>query len=421
MQYQFSPAGSEYAAYAQNLSLWVQTLIMQTQFPSAIHSAIHMQVYNCLVSNPNNKATIEDIPTSLPGASFKTVVIRCSCSLIAGARPINVLVKIILTPNFPQSAPKVTIEPTPDTAGLPIAHHDYLQGNEIRIPYLLSWNQYSQPPSNLTNLMKFIMNTIIAKNPYVESSQSVFVSGGYPAPHYGAASVPPMYNSYVPRSTAASSKPSAYYVPPTATISNPGSSMPSNEPYYNPTGNSWNPGNLPSVPSPEDEKKELLEKLSRSMKESTKTFCTTAAQTLEHLQKVEYSLNLNSQALSAAQTQLNGKMEAIKAAIKELEVAKPKLEQSLSASERISINQSNVLEQVKPADKIQDKWLLYDAKIKAIEDVFVQLKKAADEKVISLSELVERSRKLGSKQMSYIFKKKRLEMVQRSIKAGVKK
>lgn len=51
---------------------------------------------------------------------------------------------------FPQQGPYVTIEPPSDKK---LAQTEYLFGNEVRIPYLMSWNIMSMPPPNLVNLI----------------------------------------------------------------------------------------------------------------------------------------------------------------------------------------------------------------------------------------------------------------------------
>ena len=64
---------------------------------------------------------------------------------------IPVPIKIVLPTAFPMSPPQVTLS-FPTIPGLNLQSHDYLMANQLRIPYLNTWNMASNPPPNLVIL-----------------------------------------------------------------------------------------------------------------------------------------------------------------------------------------------------------------------------------------------------------------------------
>ena len=65
-----------------------------------------------------------------------------------GMQNIPVTIKISLPTNFPASAPAVNLL-FPKNPNYKLQPHDYLIVNEVRIPYLLSWNLASNPQPNI--------------------------------------------------------------------------------------------------------------------------------------------------------------------------------------------------------------------------------------------------------------------------------
>ncbi len=107
-----------------------------------------MQLFNFLVEYRKFKCNIEH--TQTPGSlqTFPVVALTGECSLsdtnVVGetrynGQTIMVPLKIVLPTGFPNAAPIVTLQ-YPNMPGCSLQSHEYLVANEMRIPYLFSWN-----------------------------------------------------------------------------------------------------------------------------------------------------------------------------------------------------------------------------------------------------------------------------------------
>eukprot|EP00829_Urostomides_striatus_P010112 TRINITY_DN230_c0_g1_i7.p1 TRINITY_DN230_c0_g1~~TRINITY_DN230_c0_g1_i7.p1 ORF type:complete len:268 (-),score=81.69 TRINITY_DN230_c0_g1_i7:16-819(-) len=119
------------------------------------------------------------------GTQPQTLITLLGNCEISCVQLVLVPIKIVLLPTFPYTAPYVTIL-TPNDPSRQLQPQDYLVGNEVKIPYLITWNMSSIPQPTLAMMWKYLKSTLMAKSPYVVNAPQGFYSGVQrpPVPQY---------------------------------------------------------------------------------------------------------------------------------------------------------------------------------------------------------------------------------------------
>jgi hypothetical protein len=142
---------------------------------------------------------------------------------------------------------------------------------------------------------------------------------------------------------------------------------------------------------------------------------------LDEIEKHAPVMQVNEKVLAEKKQQIEAKKQAIANSIVDLQKMTVQLKKIGAVKE---ITPENALQFVKGASDLHEKSLELDQKKLALEESVMQLKKAYEEKVITLQELLEWSRKMFDKEFMCIYKKKKVETakIKRDIegKKGVK-
>ena len=87
------------------------------------------------------------------------------------------------------------------------------------------------------------------------------------------------------------------------------------------------------------------------------------------------------------------------------------LQATIEKTDKLEIRPDNIFSFINAGNSFQEKWIEQEAKRASIDECIVLLKKAFEDntKTINVSTLIEKTRKLSSKQFKCIYKKLRIE------------
>ena len=145
------------------------------------------------------------------------------------------------------------------------------------------------------------------------------------------------------------------------------------------------------------------------VKERNVAYHNEIKQAVANLQRIEKVLNEDEQVMTMGKARLQEKRKDIDKATKEAVAFSETLRESLDKSEKIDVNEGNVLQYVKPSDELQERWLRIEAKRRSIESTIYLSKKLFEDKNIKLDQLLDTVGKLASKEHKCIYKKIKIE------------
>lgn len=152
------------------------------------------------------------------------------------------------------------------------------------------------------------------------------------------------------------------------------------------------------------------------MKVKNDAYYSEVKQTVAGLQKIEKFTNQEEQILALELKKLQeGKVEIIKAT-EEIHKLKEKLQEEVEKSEKLCVNETNILQFIKPSTELQDVWLDKEAKKKSIDTCILFLKKMFESGDIKLDQLLDQTRKLAAKEFMAIYMKRKVEVSSKSQK-----
>lgn len=109
-------------------------------------------LYNFQIKNKDFEIGVEDFPYK--NQTYRIVFLKGSCILyqhlgnaINQEKTVPVLLKITIPVEYPNPAPTVIL--LPPNAGMKIFPKSYLDGNNVKIPYLTSWDASKSPQPDL--------------------------------------------------------------------------------------------------------------------------------------------------------------------------------------------------------------------------------------------------------------------------------
>ena len=135
-------------------------------------------------------------------------------------------------------------------------------------------------------------------------------------------------------------------------------------------------------------------------------------QTLEEIEKAHEVIRVNAMDLSDRKKSLSKKVDDMSKVSKQLDSMSAIME-VMQQNGGVEIQETNVLAFIKPASLLQEKWIDIESKRAALEECLMQLKKAYEDKVVSLLEFLDSTRKLSATAFLCMYKKVHIEQLQR--------
>lgn len=149
------------------------------------------------------------------------------------------------------------------------------------------------------------------------------------------------------------------------------------------------------------------------VKDQHRLFKDEAQKTVSNLQKIEVQIAKNEMFLEASQKKLGEKTTETIKKTQETYSLITKLREDLTKSEKLVINEGNILNFMKPAGELEERWLRSESKLQGLEFSIQQAKRAYEEKSIKIEEFLDLMRRLTSKKFLCLYKKQRLEKMQK--------
>ena len=171
----------------------------------------------------------------------------------------------------------------------------------------------------------------------------------------------------------------------------------------------------PPIPS-SGERKALFEKIKKKslfrrfhhpfiVKEVEDEHFAESSKTLAEVDEIEKVIDINAQELQTKRAQFAKKTEEILKSNENLKTMNAVMLNLADNAAKCDLKEENIFEFVKPANIYHEKWIEKECKKLAIEECVMQLKKAYEDKIITLDTLLKHTRKLYSKQFKCIYTK----------------
>jgi len=355
---------------------------------------VTLQATEFLNLHPQFKPIVESMVTT---STINLLVLAGNVDVNVYNEVFYVPLKIVITENFPFTAPRVYINQTLNFQIQP--NLDYVKnGNEIVIPYLLGWTSTGKP-HNLNELYGYLKAKFSYEFPIFRQNQ-------YQAPSYmmPPTQAPGSYQNVPYAPSNLSQPPAGYHYGQPAGSSSPYIPQPSYGNYTAP----------PVQPNPQVEKNRLIEEIKAKLSSKNEEYCKLMGENVISLEKVKFRMDSDTAIINSAMEDLNRANTLVGASISNLVEDKNSIVKWIGENINQNVNAENLHTFVYSKDEATEKLLNLLVKEQAYEDTLSAMKKALEKEVVTMEVFLQTVRGLCSQQfLCHVKRMKLLEYIKK--------